>query len=61
MSKGLFMNARKTLKINQLGHLEIGGADTVELQNNSERRCMSWMSSISATCAGVQRCDLFRL
>ena len=31
MSKGLFMNARKTLKINQLGHLEIGGADTVEL------------------------------
>ena len=25
------MNARKTLKINEKGHLEIGGADCVEL------------------------------
>ena len=25
------MNERKTLKINEQGHLEIGGADTVEL------------------------------
>ena len=25
------MNERSTLKVNQKGHLEIGGADTVEL------------------------------
>ncbi|MFQ7078226.1 MAG: hypothetical protein ACLRSW_09990 [Christensenellaceae bacterium] len=32
------MNARETLRVNERGHLEIGGADCTGWRNVSERR-----------------------
>ena len=40
------------LRINNAGHLEIGGCDTVELVKKVyERRCMLWMKWLFATTA----------